>query len=78
MLRFNLQPLFLRRWLHRHQHQNPKSNLKLRNELSQNHFAELQLGNQNQVSSSRAYRAQPEYRHRPGYPNLFDRLTPKR
>ena len=76
-MRFNLQPLFLRRWLHRHHHQNPTNNLKVR-ALSQNQFADLRLASQSRASSSLEFRTDSTLRHRAGYPNLFDRLTPKR
>ena len=75
--------LLLRQWRHRHPQQNLNNrkttkNPRLRDLLSQNQFADLRLANQNPVNSSRGFRPQPEYRHRPGYPSLFDRLTPKR
>ena len=84
MLRLNFPLQHLRQWYHRHQHQNLTSNshqtpINLRLDASsQNRFAGLQLANQNPENSSRAYRAHPESRHRPAFPNLFDRLTPKR
>lgn len=86
MLRFNLPLQHLRQWYHRHQHQNPANNRQQNltsnshpnptNSLrlhasSQSQFAGLQLANQNQENSS------PRFRNRTGYPNLFDRLTPK-
>ena len=73
MLRFNLLlHLLLRRWRHRHPHRNLKNNLRFRLLINQNQFAGLQLANQNPENSSR------RSRNRTGYPNLFDRLTPKR
>jgi hypothetical protein len=78
MLRLNFPLQHLRQWYHRHQHQNLTSNshqtpINLRLDASsQNRFAGLQLANQNPENSS------PRFRNRSGYPNLFDRLTPKR
>ena len=77
MLQFNILLLRLRQWRRRHHHQNPnqqrpKKNLRLPDLLNQNQFADLRLASQNPGSSSRSYR------NRPGYPNRFDRLTPKR
>ena len=75
-MRVNLLPLLLRQWRRQHQHQNlspekTRKNLILRDLLNQNQFAGLQLVNPNPENSSR------RSRNRIGYPNLFDRLTPK-
>ena len=77
MLRFKTLLLLLRQWRRPHQQQNlnhrkTKKNPKLRDRRSQNQFVDLQLANQNPGNSSRGSR------NRSGYPNLFDRLTPKR
>ena len=76
-LRFNLILRLLRQWRHRHQQQNlnprrTRRSLKLHDPFSQNQSTGLGFASQNQVSSSL------RFRNRAGYPNLFDRLTPKR
>lgn len=76
-LLINLLPLHLRRRYQRHQHRNPKNNLKLRRLLSQNQSADLRFANQNRVNSSPGSRSQLAFRNRTGYPNLFDRLMRK-
>ena len=83
MLQFKTLSLFLRQWRRRRHHpsltsRKAKKDPRLPDLLSQNQFIDLQFANQNRVNSSHGYRSQTEYRHRPGYPNLFDRLTPKR
>ena len=82
MLRFKTLSLVLRQWRRRHQPQNLNNQKTIKNPRlpdlrSQNQFVDLRLANQNLANSSQGYRSQPEFRHRPGYPNLFDRLTPK-
>lgn len=72
LLRLQLRPRY-----QRHQHPNPKNNLKLRRLLSQNESAGLRFANQNRVNSSPASRSQFAVRNRTGYPNLFDRLMRK-
>ena len=81
MLRFKLLLLLLRQWRRRLRHQNPnqlktKKNLRFNDLLSQNQLSDRRLASQNPESSSRGSRNRRGYPT--GYPNLFDRLTPKR